>query len=151
MKALILHLLFLISQWPALAQQTPLHAPLLNVRASFLAFPFTPLLSLELRLLPHLTMQAETNFWNVHGLNFKAYAHSDLNGPYFFVGNAWVKHRALRQDGGFSILPYTGVGYAVPFGVGWRADVRLGAGPMLFSERKGVYPVLKFGIGKWII
>jgi hypothetical protein len=43
--------------------------PTANVRLSFLLFPFTPLLTVEIRTIGNLTIQGESNFVNTHGAN----------------------------------------------------------------------------------
>jgi hypothetical protein len=147
MKALLAICLFLASYPDLIAQPR-----LLNVRLSFLAFPFTPLLTVELRVLPQLTLQGETNFYSIHGLNFKYFFTPALVGPYVFLGNAWVKHPLLRADGKYTWLPYTGGGYSLPLGEGpYLVDGRIGIGPTIGADRFGIYPVLKFGIGRWLL
>jgi hypothetical protein len=147
MRRALLAVLMLVAAGPKLAAQPRL----LNVRLSFLAFPATPLLTVEVRVLPHITLQAETNFIGIHGLNLKYFASRDLDGPYVFVGNAWVKHPMLRAEGGYTWLPYTGGGYSMPFGGGsWVADGRAGLGAALGADRFGIYPVVKVGVGRWL-
>lgn len=122
---------------------------LVNVRLSFLAYPFTPLLSVELRCLPQLSLQAETNFRHIHGINLKAYASPLAEGPYGFLGTAFIRDSRLREDGGWTYLPYVGGGYSLPFGNGWLVDTRLGVGPTLGADRRYWVPVWKAGVGHW--
>lgn len=122
--------------------------PVFNVRFSLLLFPTTPLLTVECRTIGPLSLQGETNFARIHGLNLKYYLHTTLERDYIFVGSAFLRDKSLRQDGGTSVLPYLGWGYAHVFGQNWVADGRIGIGPVLNADRMGVYPVIKIGAGK---
>jgi hypothetical protein len=145
MKRLIFFGCFLLKSITAPAQST---APVINIRLSFLLFPFSPLLSVECRTVGRLTIQGETNFVHTHGLNLKYYLRSPLERGYVFVGSAFVQNRLLRQDGGSTTLPYAGWGYAHVFGPNWVFDGRIGLGPTLNADRKAVYPIMKVGVGK---
>lgn len=122
---------------------------LFNVRLSFLAYPFTPLLSVELRCLPQISLQAETNFRHIHGINLKAYASPAAEGGYLFLGTAFVRDKRLSEDNGWTYLPYAGAGYSLPLGGSWVGDARLGFGPTLGADRTYWVPVLKAGVGRW--
>lgn len=139
-------LLAFLATWAEAAAAQP---RLFNVRLSFLAYPFTPLLSVELRCLPQMSLQAETNFSNIHGINIKAYASPAAEGGYLFLGAAFVSDKRLREDGGWTYLPYAGVGYSLPLGGSWIGDTRLGFGPTLGANKVYWVPVLKAGVGRW--
>lgn len=133
---------------PVRAQAPDRPAPVLNVRLSGLLFPFTPLLTLEVRTVGRLTVQGETNFGHIHGLNAKWFLREPLNGGYVFAGSAWVRHALLRQDGRAVVLPYTGYGHAWALDSRWVLDARAGLGPAVNADRVRVYPVLKVGAGR---
>lgn len=129
---------------PAWAQQ----AWQTNVRLSFLLVPFTPLLTVETRLgNSPIAWQGETNFHQVHGLNLKLYLRQALEGPYAFVGQAWVADSRLRADKQYTQLPYAGAGWAWPISSWGQADARLGMGPAWNADTPAWYPVAKGGVG----
>jgi len=68
-----------------------------NVRLSFLLFPFTPLLTVEVRTFGNVTLQLETNFVNTHGANLKHFFKDRMDGHYVFVGSAFVENKLLRD------------------------------------------------------
>ncbi len=125
-------------------------SPTANIRLSFLLFPFTPLLSVEVRTFGNLTVQGETNFVHTHGVNLKYFTKQRMNQSYWFVGTAFVTNQLLRKDKKSTILPYLGYGYAYRFGKteGWVFDSRIGIGPTLNADKNGVYPIIKTGIGR---
>ena len=124
--------------------------PNANVRVSFLLFPFTPLLTFEVRTFANLTLQLETNFVNIHGANLKYFTKDRMGRNYIFLGTAFVDDKTLRKDSATTILPYIGYGYAHRFGnnKSWIFDSRLGIGPTINADKNGVYPIIKTGIGK---
>jgi hypothetical protein len=133
---------------------TQIHAqekqPIANVRLSFLLFPFSPLLTVEVKTVEKLTLQAETNFTNTHGLNLKYYLKETMSQSYVFVGTAFVSNDFLRKDLKLTTLPYIGYGYAYRFGhnKSWTFDSRLGIGSTINADKNSVYPVIKTGIGR---
>jgi hypothetical protein len=122
--------------------------PLMNIRLSFLLFPFSPLLTLEVRTIGNLTLQGETNFSNTHGVNIKYYTAKCMEKSYFFVGSAFVSDATLRVDKKPTTLLYSGYGYAHIFKNNWTFDSRIGIGPTLNADKNSVYPVIKLGAGK---
>ena len=97
MKYLILFICVFASQM-ANAQSLPDINPTVNVRLSFLVFPFTPLLDVEVRTIGNLTLQLESNFVNTHGANLKYFIHNRMDGHYVFTGIALVENKLLRKD-----------------------------------------------------
>jgi hypothetical protein len=79
--------------------------PTANVRLSFLLFPFTPLLTVEVRTIGNITLQLETNFVNTHGANLKYFVKNRMDGHYVFTGIALVENKLLRQDKKITFLP----------------------------------------------
>ena len=125
--------------------------PRISVRLSFLAVPFSPLLTLEARMLGPLTLQGETNFARIHGLNLKWYLRKSMQAGYVFAGSALISRSTLRSDGGSLVLPYAGYGYAWVLKNNWTVDARAGLGPVLRADESvPVFPVLKVGAGKKI-
>ena len=124
--------------------------PTANVRLSFLLFPFTPLLTVEVRTIGNLTLQLETNFVNTHGANLKYFIKNRMDGHYVFTGIALVENKLLRQDNKITFLPYAGYGYAYRFGnkKQWTFDNRIGIGVTTNADRNSVYPVIKTGVGR---
>jgi hypothetical protein len=124
--------------------------PTANVRFSFLLFPFTPLLTLEVRTIGNFTIQAETNFVNTHGANLKYFIKDRMDGDYIFTGIALVENKLLRADIKTTFLPYAGYGYAYRFGnkKQWTFDNRIGIGATTNADKNSVYPVIKTGIGR---
>jgi hypothetical protein len=124
--------------------------PTANIRLSFLLFPFTPLLTVEVRTIGNLTIQAETNFINTHGANLKYFIKNRMDGDYVFVGVALVENKLLRADKTTTFLPYAGYGYAYRFGnrKQWTFDNRIGIGATTNADKNSVYPVIKTGIGR---
>jgi hypothetical protein len=124
--------------------------PTANVRLSFLLFPFTPLLTVEIRTIGNLTIQGESNFVNTHGANLKYFIKDRMNGDYVFTGVALVENKLLRADKKITFLPYAGYGYAYRFGnkKQWTFDNRIGIGATTNADRNSVYPVIKTGIGR---
>ena len=134
------------------AQSLPVTAPTpppprFNVRLSLL-LPFTPLLTVEARVGGLLTLQGETNFRRVHGLNVRYYLRQSMRGGFVFVGSALVRDVFLRADNRTTVLPYAGYGHAWPLGPHWTADARAGLGPALNADAPRVYPVVKIGVGR---
>jgi hypothetical protein len=133
------------------AQTNNSKLPTLNIRLSLLVFPpISPLLTFEIRTINKLTVQLETNFTNIHGVNFKYFLNERMNGHYVFIGKAFIKSDYLRKDKNFAILPYVGYGYVYRFGKnnGWIFDSRLGLGATTNADKNSLLPVLKTGIGK---
>jgi hypothetical protein len=124
--------------------------PIANVRLSFLLFPFSPLLTVEVKTIGNLTLQAETNFTHTHGLNLKCYLKEPMNESYVFAGTAFVTNDFLRKNLKLTTLPYIGYGYAYRFGhnKAWAFDSRLGIGSTINADKNSVYPVIKTGIGR---
>lgn len=124
--------------------------PTANVRLSFLLFPFTPVLTLEVRTIGNLTLQLETNFVNTHGANLKYFIKNRMGGQYVFTGIALVENNLLRKDKQITFLPYAGYGYAYRFSTKkqWTFDNRIGIGATTNADRNSVYPVIKTGIGR---
>ena len=124
--------------------------PIANVRLSFLLFPFSPLVTVEVKTIGNLTLQAETNFTHTHGMNLKYYLQETMSGNYVFVGTAFVTNDLLRKDLKLTTLPYIGYGYAYRFGhnKAWTFDSRLGVGSTINADKNSVYPVIKTGIGR---
>lgn len=134
------------------AQSLPVAAPpppppRFNVRLSLL-LPFTPLLTVEARAGGLLTLQGETNFRRVHGLNVRYYLRQSMRGGFVFVGSALVRDVFLRADNRTTVLPYAGYGHAWPLGPHWTADARAGLGPAVNADEPRVYPVVKIGVGR---
>ena len=121
--------------------------PRASVRLSLL-LPFTPLLTVEVRATGYLTLQGETNFRRVHGLNVRYYLRQPLRGGFVFVGSALVRDALLRADERTTVLPYAGYGYAWALGPRWTADARAGLGPAVNADSPRVYPVVKIGFGR---
>ena len=149
MKAIVLVVSFLCFQ-NCFAQTEKGNNPTANVRLSFLLFPFTPLLTLEVRTIGNLTLQLETNFVNTHGANLKYFIKNRMDGHYVFTGIALVENKLLRQDNKITFLPYAGYGYAYRFGnkKQWTFDNRIGIGVTTNADRNSVYPVIKTGVGR---
>lgn len=149
MKAIVLVVSFLCFQ-NCFAQTEKEINPTANVRLSFLLFPFTPLLTVEVRTIGNLTLQLETNFVNTHGANLKYFIKNRMDGHYVFTGIALVENELLRQDKKTTFLPYAGYGYAYRFGnkKQWTFDNRIGIGATTNADRNSVYPVIKTGIGR---
>lgn len=124
--------------------------PLANVRLSFLLFPFTPLLTLEVRTIADFTLQVETNFVNTHGVNLKYFINNSMDGNYIFAGIAFVENELLREDKALTFLPYVGFGNAYRFGSSkqWIFDNRIGLGATTNADINSIYPVIKTGIGR---
>ena len=143
-KALILLVLLCLAS--SIKAQTD--APFMNIRLSFLLFPFSPLMTLEVRTIGNLTVQSETNFSNTHGVNLKYYTTQRMEKNYFFVGSAFVSNALLRADKKPTTLLYGGYGYAHIFKNNWVFDGRIGIGPTINADKNSVYPVIKLGAGK---
>jgi hypothetical protein len=124
--------------------------PTANVRLSFLLFPFTPLLTVEVKTFGNLTVQAETNFISTHGVNLKYFIKDTMDGDYVFTGVALVENKLLRADKKTTFLPYAGYGYAYRFGnkEQWIFDSRIGIGVTTNADKNSIYPVIKTGIGR---
>jgi hypothetical protein len=124
--------------------------PTANIRLSFLLFPFTPLLSVEVRTIGNITLQVETNFGNTHGANLKYFIKDRMSQDYVFTGVALVGNKLLRKDKKTTYLPYIGYGYAHRFGnkKEWTFDNRIGIGATTNADQNGVYPIIKTGIGR---
>lgn len=134
----------------AFSQINSIENPTINLRASILLFPTTPLLTLEVRTIGNFTLQFESNFVNTHGINIKYFLNERMNKSYVFSGIAFVEDELLRTDGKTTLLPYLGYGYAYRFGnkSNWIFDNRIGIGPTLNADTNSVYPVIKTGIGR---
>ncbi|GEM_PF-2655023 len=124
--------------------------PSINLRVSFLLLPATPLITLEALTVNRLSIQLESNFGDTHGINLKYYQNESMNGTYFFTGMAWVEDDLLRENGGFTRLPYGGIGIADRFGRKghYVFDGRFGIGPTLNADNNSLYPVIKLGVGR---
>jgi hypothetical protein len=148
MKALTFVIFFLCSQY-SYSQIKKEVKPTANIRLSFLIFPFTPLLTIEVRTIEKLTLQLETNFVDTHGANLKYFIKKRMDEHYFFTGIALVENELLRQDNQITSLPYAGYGYAYRFGGKrqWSFDNRIGIGATINADRNSIYPVIKTGIG----
>lgn len=133
----------------AKAQTKPNINPSVNVRLTFLVFPFTPLLTVELRTFYNLTLQVESNFVNTHGANLKYFLKERMEGQYVFTGVALVENKLLRKDEKMTFLPYAGYGYAYRFGYRkhWTFDNRVGIASTTNADKNSIYPVIKTGIG----
>jgi hypothetical protein len=83
MKKTLIFIFLLVAIVSIKAQNT---APFMNIRLSFLLFPFSPLLTVEVRTIGNVTLQGETNFVHTHGVNVKYYTTSRMEKNYFFVG-----------------------------------------------------------------
>lgn len=149
MKAVVFVCLFVCCQ-NCFAQADKEIDPTANVRLSFLLFPFTPLLTVEVGTIGNLTLQLETNFINTSGANVKYYIHDRMDGHYVFTGIALVENKLLRLDNEITFLPYAGYGHAYRFGSKkqWTFDNRIGIGATTNADRNSVYPVIKTGIGR---
>jgi hypothetical protein len=148
---MIISLCLLCLQSKLQAQTIAPKLPFGNIRFSVLIFPpFSPLLTLETRTFNKVTIQAETNFINTHGINIKYFVNERMNGHYIFVGTAFIKNDFLRKDKNITFLPYAGYGYAHRFGKSktWIFDSRLGIGRTTNADINSIYPVLKTGIGR---
>jgi hypothetical protein len=123
--------------------------PISNIRLSFLLFPFTPLLTVEVRTFGNFTIQLETNFVNTHGANLKYFIKERMDGDYIFTGLALVENKLLRDDKKTTSLLYVGYGYAHRFGNKrqWTFDNRIGIGVTTNANKNSVYPVIKTGVG----
>jgi hypothetical protein len=124
--------------------------PHINVRLSFLIFPFSPLLTVESKVIGNVSLQGETNFVNTHGINLKYFLKENMANDYIFIGNAFVTNKILRDDQKSTIIPYLGYGYAYRFGNNrsWTFDSRLGIGFSTNADKNSIYPILKTGIGR---
>lgn len=85
MKKALIFIVLLLSTVSMKAQNTE---PVMNIRLSFLLFPFSPLLTLEVRTFGKVALQGETNFVHMHGVNVKYYTTQRMEKNYFFVGSA---------------------------------------------------------------
>ncbi len=130
--------------------QTKANPNSVNLRLSFLLFPFTPLLSIESRISGSFTLQFESNFTDTHGFNFKWFLNKRMQEDYLFIGTAVVSNTLLRDDGTYTFLPYAGYGFAKRFGESknWTWDSRAGLGGTLNSENNSLYPIIKTGVGR---
>jgi hypothetical protein len=145
MKNTLIFTLFVLVPFALKAQN---NEPFMNVRLSFLLFPFSPLMTVEVRTIGKLTLQGETNFRHIHGINLKYYTVKRMGKSYFFIGSAFVSDAFLRMDKKPTTLLYAGYGYAHILKNNWIFDSRLGIGPTLNADKNGVYPVIKLGAGK---
>ena len=116
MKKLVPCLLFLLYIPNCFSQNDFIENPTINLRASILLFPTTPLLTLEVRTFGNFTLQFESNFSDTHGINAKYYLEERMSESYLFVGSAFVENELLRADLKSTFLPYMGYGYAHRFG-----------------------------------
>lgn len=149
MKSLFIALsLFLIQN--VYSQIKPENDLSANVRLSFLLFPFTPLLTFEVRTIANFTLQLETNFVNTHGVNLKYFIKNRMEGNYAFASIAVVENELLREDKAFTFLPYAGFGNAYRFGNSkqWIFDNRIGLGATINADNNSFYPVIKTGLGR---
>ena len=145
----VLFFLSLIGQ-PLFSQSNPEFSLRANLRGSILLFPFSPLLTLEIKAFEKGTVQLESNFTDTHGLNLKYFFFQSMDGHYTFLGLAFIENELLREDQNFTYLPYTGYGYAFRFGSKkrWTIDTRVGIGTTTNADVNGVYPVIKTGLGR---
>lgn len=150
MRVLTVIVTYFICVNSAFSQTNSIENPTINLRASILLFPTTPLLTLEVRAIGSFTLQFESNFVNTHGINIKYFLNERMNKSYVFSGIAFVENELLRTDGKATLLPYLGNGYAYRFGnkSNWTFDSRIGIGPTLNADINSVYPVIKTGIGR---
>jgi hypothetical protein len=150
MKTCIVVAAILLCLQNCVAQAEKMADPKVNIRLSFLLFPFTPLATLEFRTIGNITIQVETNFVNTHGANLKCFIKKSMDGPYVFTGIALLNNQLLRQDKQVTYLPYAGYGYACRFGNQkmWFFDNRIGIGATTNADKNAVYPVIKTGIGR---
>ncbi|MEM6726471.1 MAG: hypothetical protein AAF598_20690 [Bacteroidota bacterium] len=121
--------------------------PVFNLRVSALLFPFTPLVTAEVKTVGPVTLQVESNFRRTHGFNIKWYTEAVMSGHFFFIGSAFVTNELLREDLKTTVLPYAGYGYSHVMGERWMLDGRIGFGPAVNADRFAFYPVAKIGIG----
>ncbi|MBN8577498.1 MAG: hypothetical protein J0L66_11185 [Cytophagales bacterium] len=123
--------------------------PDINIRLSFLVFPFTTLLTVEGRTVGNLTLQLETDFLNTHGANLKYFMQNRMDGHYVFTGVAFMENKLLRKDKQITFLLYAGYGYAYRFGKlkHWTFDNRIGIGSTTNADKNSTYPVIKTGVG----
>ncbi|KOY84485.1 hypothetical protein AD998_21065 [bacterium 336/3] len=123
--------------------------PSANIRLSFLIFPFTPLLTVEVKTIGNLTLQFESNFVNTHGVNLKYFLKNRMDGHYVFTGVALIENKLLRKDEQITFLPYAGYGYAYRFGNRKHCifDNRIGIGSTTNADNNSIYPVIKTGVG----
>ena len=105
------------------AQQLEAPKPIANLRVSFLLFPFSPLLTLEVRTLGNLTLQLESNFTDTHGINLKYYLQNSMDGGYLFTGLALVENQLLREDANH-LLALCRCGLCLPMGQAAAMDFR---------------------------
>jgi hypothetical protein len=141
-------LIFTILLMSTVSMKAQNDMPFMNVRLSFLLFPFTPLMTVEVRTIGNLTLQGETNFRHIHGVNLKYYTEKRMEKSYFFVGSAFVSDAFLRMDKKSTTLLYAGYGYAHIIKNNWTFDARIGIGPTVNADKNSVYPVIKLGAGK---
>jgi hypothetical protein len=152
MKSVLFTLIISCLSWHLQAQNHGVLKHSANIRLSFLLFPFSPLLTAELSASTHLTLQAESNFKQTHGINVKYFTQQSMSGHYFLFGTALVSNTLLRKDAKPSALPYLGYGYAYRFGKNsqWTFDSRFGIGATINADRNSVYPIIKTGLGRII-
>lgn len=150
MKYFILLIGFCFSLNKSYSQVSHEYIPVANIRLSFLLFPFTPLVSMEVRTIEKITLQIESNFKNTHGVNLKYFINKRMEEHYFFTGLALVENELLRADKKTTFLPYVGYGYAHRFGSKkkWIFDNRIGMGLTTNADNNSIYPILKTGIGR---
>lgn len=150
MRMRFLLVIFLICMKNAYSQIDAIENPTINLRASILLFPTTPLLTLEVKTIGNATIQIESNFINTYGVNLKYFLKNRMKDSYIFLGNAFVKNSLLRKDEKITFLPYLGYGYAYRFGsrLKWTADSRFGLGITTNADSNNIYPIIKIGIGR---
>ncbi|TAE24446.1 MAG: hypothetical protein EAZ91_20470 [Cytophagales bacterium] len=141
-------LALIVSCWLMETADAQVRQPIISLRASVLLVPFTPLLTVECRVVENLSLQGETNFSRIHGVNLKYYLIDPLQKTYVFVGSAFVESTTLRRDRQSTVLPYVGAGYAHVFHKNWVIDSRLGIGRTINADQNSIYPIIKTGIGK---
>lgn len=142
--------IFILFSQTAYSQDIEPNLPKVNIRLSFLLVPFTPLSTLEVATVKNITLQLETNFNHIHGVNIKYYLNKRMDKGYIFVGSAFLQDNFLTQDLKTTFLPYVGYGYVYRFGIStkWIFDSRIGIGPTLNSDNIIIFPVIKTGIGR---
>lgn len=130
----------------------PLPHPLINIRASLLLFPPTPLITTEVQVYRKLSLQLESNFKDTHGFNLKYFKHSLMERDFFFVGLGFITNEALREDEKTVYLPYAGYGYAYRLGGNHQFtwDTRFGLGLLSNADTPTVFPIIKSGLG-WVL
>jgi hypothetical protein len=148
MKAILALIGFFISGL-VLGQTTDTHHSSFSIRLTILMVPVTPLLTMEIKATEKTTIQFESNFVNIHGVNLKYFLNSGMKYDYVFKGLAILKSSDLREDYRVTYLPYVGYGCAYRFGVDnrWDLESRIGIGITANADKNILFPVIKSGLG----